>query len=110
MARAAGQSLRMLGGYHRGEPFWFRGIDLMAAGAEDAGIRQDRFRGRGIFSVFPLRAVTGLAVHSGVFAGLFDFGFVRVASLASLMPCVDNWQSCDFGNRVRTVVTVFAEA
>lgn len=82
----------------------------MAAGAENACVRQDWLDSRRIFRMPRQRTMASLAIDGRMFAGLFHIQNVGVAGFTSLMPRMHNRQSRDFSQGIRSIVTKLPEA
>lgn len=54
--------------------------------------------------------VASLAIHMRVFAGRFGSHNITVTIFTSLVPSVDRFAGCDFGERVATIMSVLPEA
>ena len=109
MTGLAGDAVGMFGGIHLRKVFGPGGTGCMAAHAEHGGIGLARIDGW-IVGVFCERAVAGLAVHVGVFAGAFCLGNIAVAGFAGLMAGEMDGMSGDFGDGRAAVVSILAEA
>jgi hypothetical protein len=110
VAGVAGQALRMLRRDHRREPLRLGGVGFMAAGAENAGIGQNRLHRCWIFGMLRLRAVAGLAVHSRVLTGLLEFEDVGVTGLAGFVTGVFDGKCGNFRDGISAIVAVLAKA
>ena len=75
VAGLAGDAVGVFGGIHLGKVFGLGGTGCMAANAEQGGVGLAGSM-RWIVGVLGERAVAGLAVHVGVFAGAFCLGNV----------------------------------
>lgn len=99
----------MLGSSHLWEPSRPSAVLLVAARAEHCGIGKNGFYA-GIFRVLRERSVAGLAIYVRMFAGLLFIENVAMARFACFVTGVGDGKGSDFGDGIRAVMTVFAEA
>lgn len=100
----------MVGGGDLRKRLGLRGIFLVAARAEDGGIKLGGCHGSGIIGVSGQGAVASFAVHVRVLALLLLPEDISMASLAGLMTGKLDWPGRHFGDGVAAVVPVLTEA
>ena len=84
-------------------------IRLVAADAEDRGIKPGRGQGSGIIRVPGQRPMAGFAIHVSVLATLFLVEDIGMAGFTGLMAGEIEWPGGDFGQRIAAIVSVLSE-
>ena len=110
MTGVASQSCRMFGTHNLGKPLRLRTIGLVAAHANDCGVRQGRSNRTGVVGVLGERPVASLTGERRVFTLFLQIGDVGVTRLTSFVTGNGNRTRRYLSNGCATIVAVLPEA